>query len=378
VTLSPLRAPRPSALPADGELGHVRIGALPLEDGTELADVTIAFKSWGTLSPARDNVVLALHALTGDAHAAGTADEHNPAPGWWDGLIGPGLALDTDRWCVIATNVVGGCGGSTGPASPAPDGRAWGSRFPMITVRDQVRAERMALAALGIESVAAVMGGSMGGARALEWALTHPDEVGAALVVAVGARATADQIGTQTAQIQVVTADPHWQGGDYHHSGRAPEAGLGLARRFAHLTYRSESELDHRFANLPQDGEDPRTGGRYAVQSYLDHQAGKLMRRFDAGSYVVLTESLNRHDVGAGRGGVEAALAACTVPTIVAGFTSDRLYPVRLQEELAASLGDCRALHIIDSRDGHDAFLTEFDHVAALITETLDLVPARD
>lgn len=378
MTLSALSAPRPSALPADGELGLVPIGALALDDGTVLPEVTIAVKRWGALSPARDNVVLALHALTGDTHATGPADEHNPAPGWWDGLIGPGLALDTDRWCVIATNVVGGCGGSTGPASPAPDGRAWGSRFPAITVRDQVRAERLALASLGIDAVAAVLGGSMGGARALEWALTHPDEVGAALVVAVGARATADQIGTQTAQIQAITADPHWQGGDYHGTGYAPDAGLGLARRFAHLTYRSESELDHRFANLPQPGEDPTAGGRYAVQSYLDHQAAKLVRRFDAGSYVVLTGSLNSHDVGAGRGGVEAALARCPVPTIVAGFTSDRLYPVRLQEELAAGLGDCRGLHIIDSRDGHDAFLTEFDAVAALIDETMALVPARD
>ena len=179
----------------------------------------------------------------------------------------------------------------------------------MISVRDQVEADIAALAALGINQVAAVVGGSMGGARALEWMVGHPDRVRAGLLLAVGARATADQIGTQTTQIAAIKADPNWQGGDYHDTGRTPDAGLAIARRFAHLTYRGEVELDTRFANDGQGDEDPANGGRYAVQSYLEHQGDKLLARFDAGSYVVLTEALNSHDVGRGRGGVRQSTA---------------------------------------------------------------------
>lgn len=360
----------------DGQLGTVDIGPFSLESGAELADVTIAIQRWGELSPARDNVVLVLHALTGDTHVTGPPDADHPSAGWWDGLVGPGKALDTDKWCVIATNALGGCAGSTGPSSIAPDGRAYGSRFPFVSIRDQVAAEVRALDLLGVHSIASVMGGSMGGARALEWAVTHPDRVGSALILAVGARATADQIGTQSSQIQAILNDPNWQGGDYYESGVVPAAGLGLARRFAHLTYRAEQELDNRYRNDGQGDEDPRTGGRYAVQSYLEHQANKLVARFDAGSYVVLTDSLNRHDVGLGRGGVAAALAGCMVPTIIGGFDSDRLYPVRLQEELAAGLGNCAGLRIVETKDGHDAFLTEFDAVGELMAETMALAAA--
>lgn len=375
--MSPVQAARPARLPSpDGRPGTVEIGTLTLESGAELADVSIAIQRWGELSPTRDNVVLALHALTGDTHVTGPADESHSSPGWWDGLIGPGKALDTDEWCVISTNALGGCAGSTGPSSIAPDGQPWGSRFPAVSIRDQVAAEAQALELLGIDTVAAVMGGSMGGARALEWAVTYPDRVDAALVLAVGARATADQIGTQSSQILAITGDPDWQGGDYHGTGRFPAAGLGLARRFAHLAYRAEFELDNRFANNGQEDEDPRNGGRFAVQSYLEHQANKLVARFDAASYVILTESLNWHDVGRGRGGVDAALAGCAVPTIVGGFDSDRLYPVRLQEELAAGLGNCVALRIVETRDGHDAFLTEFDAVGKLMAETMALARA--
>ena len=193
------------------------------------------------------------------------------------GRGGRARAPDRHRpWCAIATNVLGGCRGSTGPSSLARDGKPWGSRFPLISVRDQVRADIAALAALGITEVAAVVGGSMGGARALEWMVGHPDSVRSALVLAVGARATADQIGTQSTQIAAIKADPDWQGGDYHDTGRCPDAGLQIARRFAHLTYRGEAELDTRFANDAQGAEDPLTGGRYAVQSYLEHQGEKL------------------------------------------------------------------------------------------------------
>lgn len=366
-------APGDWARVPDGAMQTVALGPLVLESGVVLEDVTMAFQRWGTPNAARDNVLLALHALTGDSHVTGPPDAEHRSAGWWDGLIGPGAAVDTDEWCVVSANVLGGCSGSTGPASLAPDGRPYGSRFPVITVRDQVEAEAALLRALDVHDIASVVGGSMGGARALEWALMYGDFLRSALILAVGARATADQIGTQTTQIAAIKADPHWQGGDYHASGARPEAGLGVARRIAHLTYRTEIELDSRFLNHGQGAEDPLAGGRYAVTSYLEHQADKLVHRFDAGSYVVLTEVLNHHDVGRGRGGVDAALRACHVPTVVGGIDSDRLYPLRLQEELAELLPNSAELVVVHSRDGHDGFLTEMDAVAGLLRQTLDL-----
>jgi len=360
-------------LPAEGEIGVVDIGSLTLESGEVLSDVSIAVQRWGELSPNRDNVVVALHALTGDSHLTGPAGPGHPTPGWWDGVAGPGAPIDTNRWCAVATNVLGGCRGSTGPSSLARDGKPWGSRFPIITVRDQVNADVAALAALGITEVAALVGGSMGGARALEWMIGYPERVRAALVLAVGPRATADQIGTQSTQIAAIKADPNWQGGDYHGTGRNPDVGLELARRFAHLTYRGEAELDDRFGNDAQDDEDTLAGGRYAVQSYLEYQGAKLVERFDAGSYVTLTETLSNHDVGRGRGGVAAALASCPVPTVVGGITSDRLYPLRLQQELAALLPNCSGLNVVESDYGHDGFLVETEAVGELIRQTLDL-----
>jgi homoserine O-acetyltransferase len=365
-------------LPADGEVGIVDIGSLTLENGAVIDDVRIAVQRWGTLSPTRDNVVVVLHALTGDSHVTGPAGPGHPTPGWWDGVAGPGAPIDTTRWCAVATNVLGGCRGSTGPSSLAVDGKPWGSRFPTITVRDQVQADIAALGALGITEVAAVVGGSMGGARALEWIIGYPDRVRSGLLLAVGARATADQIGTQSTQIEAIKADPDWQGGDYHETGRTPDVGLQIARRFAHLTYRGELELDTRFANNSQSNADPANpigGGCYAVQSYLQHQGSKLVSRFDAGSYVVLTEALNSHDVGRGRGGVAAALRGCQVPVVVGGITSDRLYPLRLQQELADLLPGCTGLQVVDSRYGHDGFLVESEAVGKLIQQTLELVP---
>ncbi len=246
-------------LPAEGEVAIVDIGALTLESGAVVDDVSIAVQRWGELSPNRDNVVVVLHALTGDSHITGPAGPGHPSPGWWDGVAGPGAPIDTDRWCAVATNVLGGCRGSTGPSSLARDGKPWGSRFPIVSVRDQVEADVAALEALGITEVAAVVGGSMGGARALEWMIGYPDRVRSALVLAVGARATADQIGTQCSQIAAIKSDPDWQNGDYYDTGRSPDIGMEIARRFAHLTYRGEIELDTRFGNDGQGDEDPAT-----------------------------------------------------------------------------------------------------------------------
>ncbi|OEV09478.1 homoserine O-acetyltransferase [Streptomyces nanshensis] len=361
-----------------------------MESGRTLPGARLAYETWGRLAPDGSNAVLVLHALTGDSHAAGPAGPGHPTPGWWDGLIGPGRALDTGRWFVVAPNVLGGCQGSTGPASTVPNGRRhWGSSFPRLTQRDQVAAEALLADALGIGRWAAVVGGSMGGMRALEWAATCTDRVGALALLACPAAATAEQIAWADIQTQAIRSDPGWHGGDYydvyeadHDTGRTgggpypatysgPYRGLGIARRIAHVTYRSEPELQARFGRLPQDGEDPGQGGRYRIESYLDHHADKLARRFDAGSYVVLTEAMNGHDVGRGRGGTASALARITVPTLVAGVDSDRLYPLAQQAELAAGIPGADRLRVVESPYGHDGFLIETGQVGALLGELL-------
>ncbi|WP_033382005.1 homoserine O-acetyltransferase MetX [Kibdelosporangium aridum] len=329
---------------------------LVLESGFSLPDVRIAYETWGSpSSPA----VLILHALTGDSHVAGPGE-----PGWWDGLVGPGKAVDTNQYFVVVPNVLGGCQGSTGPSSLAPDGKVWGSRFPSLTVRDQVAAEALFADALGISSWAAVLGGSMGGMRALEWAVMFPSRVATLLLLACPAAASADQIAWAAPQLRAIRADPGWQGGDYHGSA-GPVAGLGIARQIAHITYRSEPELAARFGRSPQGD------GRFAVESYLDHHAAKLVRRFDAGSYVVLTEAMNSHDVGRGRGGISAALNRVQARTVVAGIDSDRLYPLSQQAELARGIPGAGEVRVVNSPYGHDAFLIETGQVSALVKELL-------
>ncbi|WP_250290687.1 homoserine O-acetyltransferase MetX [Streptomyces atroolivaceus] len=352
-------------------------GPLGLESGATLPDVRLAYETWGRLAPDGANAVLVLHALTGDSHAAGPVGPGHPSAGWWDALIGPGRALDTDRWFVVAPNVLGGCQGSTGPSSRRPDGTPWGSAFPFLTVRDQVAAEALLADALGISRWAAVIGGSMGGMRALEWAVSLPGRTGALLVLAAPAASSAGQIAWGSTQIAAIRSDPGWRGGCYHDAppGSGPHQGLGLARRIAHVTYRSEAELGARFGRRAQPGELPSQGGRYQVESYLDHHAAKLVRRFDAGSYVVLTEAMNAHDVGRGRGGVARALRRADMPALIAGIDSDRLYPPAQQAEPAALLPGADRLRIIESPYGHDGFLIETGQVGALVRELLP--PAR-
>ncbi len=349
-------------------------GPFPTESGAVLDGVRLAYETWGVLAPDASNAVLVLHALTGDSHVTGPAGPGHPTPGWWDTLVGPGRPLDPDRWFVVAPNVLGGCQGSSGPSSTAPDGRRWGSRWPLLTARDAVAAETVLADALGVGAWALVVGGSMGGMRALEWAATEPERVRRLGLVASPAVTTADQIGWAAPQLAAIRADPGWHGGDYHDlgPGEGPHLGLGVARRMAHLSYRSAFELAERFGRDAQDGEDPWRGGRYAVESYLDHHAAKLVRRFDAGSYVRLTEMMNAHDVGRGRGGVEAALGRVTARTLVAGISSDRLYPPAEQHRLAAGIPGSGPARIIESPYGHDGFLIEADAVGALVTELLE------
>jgi homoserine O-acetyltransferase len=350
------------------------VGPMVLELGGYLPNVRVAYETYGSLAPDASNAVLVLHALTGDAHVAGPDGPGQLTAGWWDGLVGPGAAIDTDRWFVVCPNVLGGCQGTTGPASLAPDGRPWGSRWPRNTIRDQVAVEAALADHLGVDRWAGVFGGSMGGMRALEWAVGLPDRTGAALVVAVGAASTADEIGLYSTQLLAIRSDPCWRDGDYHDApaGFGPHRGMELARRIAHLSYRTETELDVRFGRDPQGQEDPLRGGRFAVESYLDHQADKLSRRFDAGTYVALTEAMNTHDVGRGRGGVAAALRSVRVPVLVAGIDSDRLYPWRLQQEMGDLIPTCDGARVLSSPYGHDGFLLELDRIGEMLAETLD------
>jgi homoserine O-acetyltransferase len=332
------------------------------ERGGVLPSVRVAYETWGTLAPDASNAVLVEHALTGDSHVVGPAGPGHATPGWWDGLIGPGAPVDTDRFFVVCANVLGGCQGTTGPSSLAPDDGRWGSRFPEVTVGDQVRVEAALADALGIQRWACVVGGSMGGMRALEWAVAMPDRVAALFFLASGAVSSADQIGTQTTQQAAIRADRRWAGGDYDPADQ-PVDGLGVARRIAHLTYRSALELDARFGTHVQDD------GRFAVASYLDHHADKLAGRFDAGTYVLLTEAMNSWDVGRGRGGVEAALSRVTARSVVAGVDSDRLYPIAQQQQVADGLGV--PLQVIASPYGHDGFLIETAAVGGLLRDLL-------
>jgi homoserine O-acetyltransferase len=357
--------PFTAAIP-DGTVQFLSVGGLQLEAGGHLPDVTLAYETWGTLNADRSNAVLVQHALTGSTHVTrGGTDEE----GWWEQLAGPGAPVDTDKYFVVSINILGGCYGSTGPSTPAPDGKPWGSRFPLVTLRDTTAAEARLADALGIGSWYAVLGGSLGGARALEWAVTYPDRVRRCGVIASGASSTAEQIAFAQAQTLAIRQDANFNDGDYY-GGPEPEAGLALARRIAHITYRSADELAARFGRSPQGGEAPLQAvslgerGRYQVESYLDYQGTKLVRRFDANSYIAITEALMSHDVCRGRGPLAEALAKATAEFFIAAVNTDRLYFPAQSHELAAALPGDVAVHVIDAPIGHDGFLTEIGQLS--------------
>lgn len=349
------------------------LGPLKLESGGRLPTVRLAYETWGELDEDGSNAVLVLHALTGDSHVTGDAGPGHPTPGWWQSMVGPGAPIDTDRFFVVAPNVLGGCQGSTGPASTAPDGRPWGSRFPLLTVRDQVAAEIRLADLLGIDQWALVIGASMGGQRVLEWAATAPDRVDGIAAIATCAQTTGDQIAGFHTQLAAITADPRYRDGDYYDvpDGEGPHVGLGLARQIAHQTYRSAVELDTRFGRIPQGAEDPLEGGRFAVQSYLDHHGDKLARRFDANSYVTLTRTMITHDLGRDRGGVEAALAQITARALIVAVDSDRLFTPAQSERTAAGIPGAGPVRYVHSDNGHDGFLIEEDQVGRHVADFL-------
>ena len=352
-----------------GERGQGR--GLDLEAGGHLSEITVAYETWGKLNANSSNAVLVLHALTGDSHVSGPVEPGHPSPGWWGPLVGPDAPIDTNRYFVVCPNVLGGCQGTTGPSSWAGDGRPYGSRFPVVTVKDQVAVERALASELGIDTWSAMVGGSMGGMRAMQWAVDFPSKLERAIVIATGAAASAEQIALCWLQDQAIRLDPHFRGGDYYDAERGPATGLAIARGIGHLSYRSEMELQRRFANNPQDHEVPLQTGRYAVKSYLEHHGKKLIGRFDANSYLVLSEAMNHYDLGRGHGGTRAALSRVKAQVTVAGISSDRLYPLRLQWELAERLGCADDVRVIDSIIGHDAFLVEHRAVGEVIRGAL-------
>jgi homoserine O-acetyltransferase/O-succinyltransferase len=365
---------------APGDRQFVSVGAVPLEVGhtpwgAELADVVVAYETWGALNADGSNAVLVLHGFTAESHAAGPAGPGHPETGWWDGVIGGGKWIDTNQWFVVCPNVLGGCQGTTGPASLAPDNKPWGSRWPVTTIRDMVAIERMLADHLGIGSWHGVVGMSLGGMRALEWSIGSPERVKRATIIGVGAQATAEQIALQSIQSRSIVEDPDWQGGDYYDvgDGRGPVRGMAQARRLGHITYRSELELHQRFGNRAQDGEQVLAAnrtGRYAVESYLDHAATRLERRFDPNTYLAINEAMNHHDVGRGRGGVHAAMQRIIADLTIVGLEGDRLYPIRLQRELA--FHSSKPLETVYSIVGHDAFLTEDRLTGQIVKRALE------
>ncbi|MCK2218408.1 homoserine O-acetyltransferase [Actinomadura sp. ATCC 31491] len=353
-----------------------------LDCGRELHPVRVAYETYGALSPRRDNVILVCHALSGDAHAAGLAkappeesardgfgaEGHGKGLGWWDGMIGPGKAFDTDRFFVVSTNLLGGCRGTTGPSSPDPaTGRPYGPDFPVITVADMVRTQRAFLDALGVERLAAVAGGSLGGMQALEWAVRYPGQVDAVVVIASTHALHPQGVAWNAIARESILRDPAWQGGRYYGTGRAPDAGMGIGRMVGHITYLSAPALEAKFGRRLQSSGDLRytiTEPEFEVESYLRHQADSFVRRFDANTYLYTSRALTYFDLAREHGGgsLARALGGVEARTLLIAFSSDWLYPPSASREIEQALrglGKPVELQVIEAPYGHDCFLLE-------------------
>jgi len=344
---------------------------LDLESGGRLEGARLAYETWGEINSDRTNAILVLHALTGDSHTSGNAGDGHPTSGWWNGLIGPGLALDTDKYFVITPNVLGGCQGSTGPSSLDKNGREYGPAFPQLTIRDQARSFELLAEQLGISQWHAVIGGSMAGMHALEMAIENSESIGRLAVLAAPPFSTSDQIALNTVQLEAIRSDSNFAAGWYYDAkpGFGPHKGLALARRMALLNYRSPAELNERFGRTWQSQVSPLTErGKFAVESYLDFHGNKFVRRFDANSYITLVNAMNSHDVGRDRESVESALSKITCKTLVLGLDSDRLFPLSGQKIIAEHIsGELYGgeLQVIQSEFGHDGFLIEIQEVGS-------------
>ena len=363
---------------------------LELDCGQTLAPVSIAYETYGRLNADGTNAILICHALSGDAHAAGEGvydreilrripfyrAMRSGRPGWWDGMVGPGKAFDTDRYFVVCSNVLGSCYGSTGPSSVNPQtGKPWQASFPQVTVRDMVRAQHRLLQKLGVNRLVTVSGGSLGGMQALEWALMYPHLVDSLIPIATSARHSAWAVGFNHLARHAVRNDPAWRNGYYRCQ---PEAGLALARQIGMVSYRTDISFGHRFGRKRQ-----KNGRHYfdqsnlfEVENYLNHQGRKLVSRFDANSFLLLTRAIDLHDVGKDRGGWRNALGRIQAKTLCMGIDSDILYPAREQQEIAALIPDSLYSEI-HSDNGHDAFLIEFEQMRQAIAPFLNEVAAE-
>ena len=352
-----------------------------LDSGKTLQQVTIAYETWGELNSDKSNAILLCHAWTGDSHAAGSAQDGQPTPGWWDGLVGSGCAIDTDKYFVVCTNSLGGCQGSTGPASPHPtDGKPYGSRFPVITVRDMVRAQVRVSDMLAIDVWHCVIGESMGGMQVLEWGVTFPHRVRTLVPIATCLQATAQQIAWGAIGRRSIRLDPKWRGGDYYDAaiGDGPWQGLAIARMVAQVTFRSDNVFTDRFGRELADTNADYNGlglwDKFEVENYLDHHGDKLIRRFDTNSYLIIGKAMDLHDVARGRGSLQTAASRITAPVLSMGISSDILYPTYQQKQIRdiinESGGTCEYVEI-DSPHGHDAFLINLDQVGKPLAEFL-------
>ncbi|MDG7006093.1 MAG: homoserine O-acetyltransferase [Nitrososphaerota archaeon] len=344
-----------------------------LESGERLGPVTLAYETYGRPNDDLSNAVLVLHALSGDAHAAGIR-QGDKGPGWWDAMIGPGRALDTDRYYVISSNVVGGCMGSTGPSSPDPrTGRPYGLSFPMVTIKDMVDAQRRLVAHLGVERLLSVVGGSMGGMQVLQWMVSYPEAIRSAIPISTTLKHTPQQIAFNEVGRQAIMADPNWRGGDYY--GQPPPAkGLAVARMVGHITYMSETSMEEKFGRkLKESKRGVKFSPEFEVEGYLENRGENFVRRFDANSYLYITKAMDYFDV-AGRKAPSEIFRGLKAKVLVVAFKSDWLYPAHQSQEIvkACKWAGVDATYCeVHSTYGHDAFLLEVDEETRLIRHFL-------
>jgi homoserine O-acetyltransferase/O-succinyltransferase len=377
----PMNAPARTSLSGADGLKRLSVATpdrpLRLDSGRTLDHVEIAYETWGVLSPNKDNVVVVCHALTGDQFA-GSPNPITGRPAWWPRMVGPGLPIDTDRFFVIATNVLGGCMGSTGPASTRPDGTIWGTDFPMITIADMVRAQIALLDQLDICDVFLAIGGSIGGMQVLEWTIQARDRVFAAVPIAVAPRQSAQNIGFYETGRQAIMADPNWRGGAYLAEGVRPDRGLAVARMAAHITYVSESALKRKFDRKLQDRQTKTFGfdADFQIESYLRHQGQIFVDRFDANSYLYITRAMDYFDLAGDHGGQLAnAFRGLNTRFCVFSFSSDWHYTPEESRDLVRALNaaGCETSYVsIETDKGHDAFFVEEPEFEAAITGFID------
>ncbi len=357
---------------------HVALpGPLALDGGGRLAPVEMAYESYGTLNADKSNAILICHALTGDQHVAST-HPLTGKPGWWTRMVGPGKPIDTDRFCVISANAIGGCMGSSGPESLADDGLPYAMRFPVVTVSDMARSQTLLMDYLGIDRLHAVVGGSMGGMQALSWAAHFPERVGAALIIASTAKHSAQNIAFHEVGRQAIMADPNWRGGAYYGDGKSPDAGLAVARMAAHITYLSEQGLTEKFGRRLQGREEKGFGfdADFQVESYLRHQGLSFTDRFDANSYLYITRAIDYFDLAEEFGGHLAhAFRATKTRFCLVSFDTDWLYPTSESKAIAHALNAAGApvsFVELTSPFGHDAFFLDVPELDRVVRGFLE------